>query len=89
MLLVALVFALGTANFALHKAVLESGHPAIEHLAPAVRKLGGRGTLALEFILLLAALLAVAGGASLWGWIYLGYSLLNGLGAWLILAKRR
>ena len=56
------VFLLGIGNFALHRAVLSSGHPALAQMAWLVSGLGGRASLVLEFALLLAALLLVAGG---------------------------
>jgi len=82
------VFALGIGNFTLHKAVLESGHPLLAQMAWLVSRLGGRGSLALEFVVLVTAMLLVAGGQSGWAWVYLGYSGLNGLAAWLILSDR-
>ena len=88
MFVLALVFALGVANFALHKAVLESGHPMVGRMPLFVHMLGGRGTLVVEFLVLLAALLLVATGAPAWGWGYLGYSVLNAVAAWIILTGR-
>jgi hypothetical protein len=82
------VFLLGIGNFALHRAVLRSGHPALAQMAWLVEGLGGRASLVLEFALLLAALLLAAGGHPEWAWVYLGYSLLNALAAWLILSRR-
>jgi hypothetical protein len=81
------VFSLGIGNFALHRAVLESRHPLVAQMAWLVNRLGGRGSLALEFAVLLAAMLLVAGNPA-WAWAYLGYSALNGLAAWLILSRR-
>jgi hypothetical protein len=82
------VFVLGVGNFALNRAVLASGHPALARMAWLVEGLGGRASLVLEFALLLAALLLAAGGHPGWAWVYLGYSLLNALAAWLILSRR-
>ena len=67
-----LTFLLGIGNFAMHKAVLESRHP----------------MLALEFLLLVGALLLSASGHTGWGWAYLAYSALNAVSAWLILSRR-
>jgi len=83
-----LVFLLGLGNFALHKAVLESGHPLLEQMPWFVHPLGGRGSLVAEFLLLLGALLLVANAHPVWGWAYLGYSVLNGAAGWLILTRR-
>jgi hypothetical protein len=41
-----------------------------------------------EFLMLLAAMLMVSAGAFAWAWIYVIYSLFNGLSAWLILSGR-
>lgn len=82
------VFLLGIGNFALHRAVLGSGHPALAELAWLVRGLGGRASLLIEFVLLVAALLLAAAGHPGWAWVYLAYSALNALAAWLILTRR-
>ena len=80
-------FLLGVGNFALHKAVLESRHPMLAQM-PWFQLLGGRFSFALEFMLLLGALLLAATGHSEWGWAYLAYSALNGIAGWLILSRR-
>lgn len=85
---IAFIFLLGLGNFALHKAVLESRHPVLGHLRWLGLPLAGKPSLALEFALLLAALLLVQQGLGGWGWAYLGYSVLNGLAGWLILSRR-
>jgi hypothetical protein len=85
---IVLIFLLGVGNFAMHKAVLESGHPLLGHVPWFMHLLGGRAGLITEFLLLLAALLLVAEGYSAWGWAYFGYSALNGVAAWLILTRR-
>ncbi len=82
------VFLLGIGNFALHRAVLSSGHPALSHMAWLIEGLGGWASLLLEFVLLFAALLLAAGGQTAWAWAYLAYSALNALAAWLILTRR-
>ena len=82
------IFLLGVANFALHGAVLGSGHPMLGRSPWFMHLLGGRVTLATEFLLLFAALLLAALGWSWVAWAYLFYSALNALGAWLILTHR-
>ena len=82
------VFLLGVGNFALQRAVLSSRHPVLREMRWLVDGLGGRASLGLEFVLLVAALLLVAGGHPGWAWAYLGYSVLNALAAWLILSRR-
>ena len=83
-----LTFLLGIGNFAMHKAVLESRHPMLGQMPWFTGPLGGKVGLATEFLLLLGALLLVAGGHPGWGWAYLGYTALNGAAAWLILTRR-
>ncbi len=85
---VLLLFLLGVANFALHKAVLESGHPLLDQMPWLFHLLGGRGSLVIEFAVLLGAMLMAAQGALGWVWGYGAYSLANGLSAWLILTRR-
>ena len=83
-----LTFLLGVANFAMHKAVLESGHPLIGRMPWFVHMLGGRGGLVVEFLLLLGAMLLVGTGSPGWAWAYAGYTVVNALAAWLILTRR-
>lgn len=83
-----IVFLLGVGNFALHKAVLESRHPVLDEMPPGVRRNGGAVTLVFEFIFLFVALLTVASGHTVWGWIYAGYSGCNAGAAWMILSRR-
>lgn len=82
------IFLLGVANFALHSAVLASGHKLLEQMPGFVQALGGRMTLVAEFAVLLAAMLLVANGWEALVWAYAGYTALNGLSAWLILSGR-
>ena len=83
------VFLLGVGNFAVHKAVLESGHPMLDAL-PSFYKTGGGGfSMWFEFGLLLAALLMAANGWPGMAIIAYGiYSLLNFATAWLVLSGR-
>jgi len=83
-----LLFVLGIANFAMHKAVLESRHPLLGRVPWFFHLLGGRFSLLVEFLMLLAAMLMVAAGSAGWAWIYAAYSAANVLGAWLILTGR-
>lgn len=80
-------FLLGIANFTLHKAVLESGHALLGRM-PFVNTFGPRASLVAEFIVLLGAMLLVGSGNPVWAWAYLGYTVMNGLAAWLILSRR-
>lgn len=85
---VLIIFVLGVGNFAMHRAVLASGHPMLQEMPLFVRRQGGRVGLVAEFLLLLAAFLLSHYVSPQWAWAYLGYTLLNGLGAWLILNRR-
>ena len=82
------LFLLGIVNFAMHKAVIESGHPLLGRMPWFFHMLNGRFSLVVEFTMLLAAMLMTAQGSSAWAWGYAFYSLLNGLSAWLILSGR-
>ena len=81
------LFLLGIANFALCKAVLESGHPLLGSHG-AMRLFGGRIGLAIEFVILLGSMIMVASGATGWGYGYALYSLANAAAAWLVLSRR-
>jgi hypothetical protein len=83
-----IAFLLGISNFALHRAVLESGHPLLDRSTWAIGKPGGRFSLALEFAALLAAMLAIGHGSTGWAWAYGAYSVTNAVSAWLILTRR-
>jgi hypothetical protein len=80
-------FLLGIANFALHKAVLESGHPLLGRM-PFMKMLGPKASLTAEFVVLLGAMLLVGNGSIVWAWAYFGYTAFNALAAWLILTRR-
>ncbi|MFM5929729.1 MAG: hypothetical protein ACKOPQ_02355 [Novosphingobium sp.] len=83
-----IVFLLGIANFAMHKAVLESGHPMLAQLPSIFRSPGGKLSLVVEFMMLLGTMLVVASGSTIWVGGYGLYSAMNGLSAWLILTHR-
>ena len=88
MFVLAVIFVLGVGNFALHKAVLESGHALLGQVPGYIHMLGGRLSLVTEFLVLLAALLLAANGWPVLVWAYLAYSALNAISAWLILTNR-
>lgn len=87
-MVLALLFALGVANFAIHKAVLESGHPLLESLPRPLRGGGGKMSLAFEFLVLLAAMLMAANGWAGAAVVYGLYSAFNLLAGWMLLADR-
>lgn len=86
-MLLIVTFILGVGNFALHQAVLESGHPMLGGLREASPKFRW-GLLALEFAVLVAALLLVYRDQPAWGWAYGFYTLANAATAWLVLTRR-
>ena len=83
-----ITFLLGIGNFTLHKAVMESGHPLLGRMPWFYHALGGRFSLGVEFLMLLAALLFVSQGMLTAGVVYIVYSMLNSFSAWLILTER-
>jgi hypothetical protein len=85
---VIVIFLLGIANFTLHKAVIESGHPLLNQMPWFYHQLSGRFSLSVEFLILLAAMLLTAQGLGWVAGVYLAYSLLNSISAWLILTGR-
>lgn len=83
-----IIFLLGIGNFAMHRAVLESGHPLVGQMPEFVHALGGKLTLVAEFLLLLAALLLAYNGWAGLAWAYAAYTALNAITAWAILTGR-
>lgn len=82
------IFLLGVGNFALHRAVMDSGHPLLDRLPQYYQALSGRFWLAVEFLMLLGGLWLASEGIA-WGALgYLAYSLLNAISAWLILSGK-
>lgn len=82
-----LLFLLGIGNFAAHQAVLDSHHPMLARV-PFFSMLGGRLSLAVEFFLLVGAMLVVANGATGWVLLYALYTAVNLLWVWLIWTRR-
>lgn len=83
-----IVFFLGIANFAMHKAVLESGHPLLAVLPALMRGSGLSFGYSLEFLVLVGSMLLTVSNGAQWAWAYCAYSAVNALSAWLILARR-
>lgn len=82
------LFLLGIANFAMHKAVLESGHPMVERIGWMRPRSPVPISLVMEFAILLSTLLFVANGWPGLALVYAIYSALNGFSAWAILTGR-
>jgi hypothetical protein len=83
-----IIFLLGVGNFALHRAIINSGHPLVMQMPWLTHVLSRRFSLVLEYLILVGGLLLAAEGVA-WGALgYLLYSLLNALSAWLILSGK-
>lgn len=81
-------FLMGIVNFALHRAVQDSGHPILHAMPRMGAPTGRRALLVMEFAVLLAALLLVQLVNPGWAIFYALYSVVNGIAAWLILSHR-
>jgi hypothetical protein len=83
-----IIFLLGIANFAINRAVFESGHPLFARLPQISRTIGRRAALGSEFAVLFFALLLSVRGWPAYAWAYGAYSICNAGAAWLILSRR-
>jgi hypothetical protein len=82
-------FFLGIANFAMHRAVMESRHPFVEDSKLYFGKYIGRnGSYFLEFGILACAMIFAGMGSILTAGVYTVYSLLNGVAVWLLLSGK-
>lgn len=89
MIFVIMAFILGVANFGMHKAVVESGHPFVEDSKFYFgRHFGRQSSYILEFVILLAVLAFTANGSWIASAAYFVYTGLNLLAAWLLLTGR-
>jgi len=82
------IFMLGIVNFAINRAVFDSGHPLFARLPQISRTLGRRAALVSEFAVLFFALLLSVEGWPGFAWAYAAYTLANAAAAWLILTRR-
>lgn len=88
-MLVVFCFLMGIANFAMHKAVAESGHPFVEDTKRYFGKhFSPYGSYALELALLLGAMLLAHEGSMWVMLLYWGYTAMNGIATWLLLSGR-
>jgi hypothetical protein len=83
-----IIFFLGIANFALGRAMFESGHPLIARLPQISQTLRRRAALVTEFAVLVFALLLSVRGWPGYAWVYAAYTAFNGVAAWMILSRR-
>ncbi len=88
-MLIILCFVLGIGNFAMHRAVVESGHPFVEDAKLYFGKHFGKfSSYIIEFIILTAAMLLSGVGYWVAAMAYLIYTGLNALAAWMLLSGR-
>ena len=83
-----IIFILGIGNFAVNRAVFDSGHPLLIRLPQVSQKLGRRAALVSEFAVLFFALLLSVEGWPGFVWAYAAYTGFNAGAAWLILTRR-
>lgn len=82
-------FLMGVANFAMHKAVAESGHPFVEDTKLYFgRYFGKYGSYGIEFFMLTGAMLFAYEGSLIIAFIYWAYTGMNALATWLLLSGR-
>ena len=88
-MLLTICFLLGIANFYMHKAVAESGHPFVEETK---RYFGGQfgpyGSYAIELALLIGALWLANAGSLAVSLLYAAYTAINGVASWLLLSNK-
>lgn len=82
-------FLMGIANFAMHKAVAESGHPFVEDTKRYFgRHFSPYGSYAIELVLLIGAMVLAQQGAVLVVLLYAAYTGMNAIATWLLLSGR-
>jgi hypothetical protein len=82
-------FFMGICNFAMHKAVVESGHPFVEDTKLYFgRYLGRHASYVLEFGILAGAMLIAYDGPGWVAVVYFLYTSVNALAAWMLLSGR-
>ena len=76
---------MGIANFAMHKAVAESGHPFVEDTKRYFgRHFSPYGSYAIELVLLIGAMVLAQQGAVLVAALYGAYTAMNAIATWLL-----
>ena len=82
-------FMMGVANFAMHKAVAESGHPFVEDTKRYFGQYFGQySSYGIEFVMLTGAMLFAYEGSLIIAFIYWAYTGMNALATWLLLSGR-
>jgi hypothetical protein len=88
-MLVLFCFLMGIANFAMHKAVAQSGHPFVEDTKRYFGKhFSPYASYGIELLLLIAAMAFAQSGSQWAALLYWGYTGFNGVATWLLLTGR-
>ncbi|MEY3633621.1 MAG: hypothetical protein RLZZ61_31 [Pseudomonadota bacterium] len=88
-MLLTICFLLGIANFYMHKAVAESGHPIVEETKRTFgRHIGPYGSYAIELALLIGALWLANTGSLALSLLYAAYTAVNGIATWMLLSSK-
>ena len=88
-MLLTVCFILGVANFYMHKAVADSGHPIVEETKRTFgRHIGPYGSYAIELALLIGALWLANTGSLALSLLYAAYTAVNGIATWMLLSSK-
>jgi hypothetical protein len=88
-MLLIVCFVFGVANFAMHKAVAESGHPFVQDTKRYFgAHLGPYGSYAIELALLIGAMWLANNGSWVVLLMYAAYTAINGVATWLLLSGK-
>ncbi len=87
-MLLFIAFLLGIANFAAHRAAVESGHPLLSVYARESWPTMRRVMLLIEFAVLVGVMMLAYAGREGWLWFYVIYSIANIGFAWAIVTRR-
>jgi hypothetical protein len=88
-MMLVMCFLMGIANFAMHKAVAESGHPFVEDTKLYFgRYFGQYASYGIELAMLTGAMWFAYEGAAIIAFIYWVYTGMNALETWLLLSGR-
>lgn len=88
-MLLIVCFFMGVANFAMHRAVAESGHPFVEDSKRYFSAyLGPYGSYTIELALLIGAMWLAHEGALAVSLLYAVYTAINGVATWWLLSGK-
>jgi len=88
-MLLTICFLLGVANFYMHKAVADSGHPIVEETKRTFgRHIGPYGSYAIELALLIGAMWLANAESLAVSLLYAAYTAINGIATWMLLSNK-